>query len=107
MTSSEPFEDAFNEWPNRQPSTLEDWQALAFGLNHFEPWQILTVVEDADGVETILGACRVSVSEGEGWVDQIAIRREARGPRSVSPLTWSHSTFVATVHSYLTKLKEL
>lgn len=24
---------------------------------------------------------------------------------SVSPLTWSHSTFVATVHSYITKLK--
>ena len=26
-------------------------------------------------------------------------------PISVSPLTWSHSTFVATVHSYLAKLK--
>ncbi len=29
------------------------------------------------------------------------------GPVSVSPLTWSHSTFVATVHSYLNKLDEL
>lgn len=28
-------------------------------------------------------------------------------PISVSPLTWSHSTFVATVVSYLNKLKEL
>jgi len=28
-------------------------------------------------------------------------------PRSVSPLTWSHSTFVAAVHSYLAKLGEL
>lgn len=28
-------------------------------------------------------------------------------PASVSPLTWSHSTFVATVHSYLDKLKQL
>ncbi len=27
-------------------------------------------------------------------------------PRSVSPLTWSHSTFVATVLSYLKKLRE-
>lgn len=26
---------------------------------------------------------------------------------SVSPLTWSHSTFVATVHNYLAKLKEI
>lgn len=29
------------------------------------------------------------------------------GPASVSPLTWSHSTFVATVHSYLKKLNEV
>lgn len=28
-------------------------------------------------------------------------------PRSVSPLTWSHSTFVACVHSYLTRAREL
>ena len=26
---------------------------------------------------------------------------------SVSPLTWSHSTFIATVHSYLRKMREL
>ena len=45
------FEDAFNEWPNRQPSTLEDWQAIAFGRSDFEPWQIITVVEEVDGVE--------------------------------------------------------
>jgi glucoamylase len=29
------------------------------------------------------------------------------GPLSVSPLTWSHSTFVASVNSYLTKLRSL
>jgi GH15 family glucan-1,4-alpha-glucosidase len=28
-------------------------------------------------------------------------------PASVSPLTWSHSTFVATVVNYLKKLKEI
>ena len=28
-------------------------------------------------------------------------------PTSVSPLTWSHSTFIATVHSYLQKKKEI
>ena len=73
------FEDAFNEWPNRQPSTLEDWQAIAFGRSDFEPWQIITVVEEIEGVEHIQGACRLSVSNGEGWVDQVAVRREARG----------------------------
>lgn len=31
---------------------------------------------------------------------------ETGGPVSVSPLTWSHSTFVATVCSYLKKLRE-
>jgi glucoamylase len=29
------------------------------------------------------------------------------GPASVSPLTWSHSTFVATVQSYLKRLREV
>jgi GNAT superfamily N-acetyltransferase len=73
------FEDAFNEWPDRQPSTLDDWQAIAFGRSDFEPWQVVTVVQDVDGVERIVGACRVTVSDAEGWVDQIAVRREARG----------------------------
>jgi ribosomal protein S18 acetylase RimI-like enzyme len=73
------FEDAFNEWPDRQPSTFEDWQAFAFARSDFQPWQINTVVEDVDGVERILGACRISVSADEGWVDQIAVHREARG----------------------------
>jgi glucoamylase len=32
---------------------------------------------------------------------------ESSEPVSVSPLTWSHSTFVATVHSYLRKRRKL
>lgn len=32
---------------------------------------------------------------------------ESGEPISVSPLTWSHSTFIATVHSYLRKLRTL
>jgi len=32
---------------------------------------------------------------------------ESGVPVSVSPLTWSHSTFIATVHSYLRKTSEL
>jgi len=32
---------------------------------------------------------------------------ESGEPVSVSPLTWSHSTFIATVHSYLRKLRAL
>ena len=32
---------------------------------------------------------------------------ETHGQISVSPLTWSHSTFVSTVHNYLQRLKVL
>jgi ribosomal protein S18 acetylase RimI-like enzyme len=73
------FEDAFNEWPNRVPSTLEDWKAVAFERADSEPWQVLTVVEEVDGAERIVAACRVSCVNGEGWVDQIAVQRSARG----------------------------
>ncbi len=33
-------EDAFNEWPDRQPSTFEDWAASTVRRPGFEPWQI-------------------------------------------------------------------
>ena len=50
------------------------------------------------------------------WVTRIAlpsgvlaeqVHPETGGSLSVSPLTWSHSTFVATVCSYQARLKEL
>jgi GH15 family glucan-1,4-alpha-glucosidase len=34
------------------------------------------------------------------------VHPETGAPISVSPLTWSHSTFVATVQNYLKKLRE-
>ena len=71
-------EDAFNEWPNRQPSTFEDWSARILGRADFEPWQIILVVHDADGDEQVVGACTVTAHEGAGWIDQIAVRRDAR-----------------------------
>ncbi len=50
------------------------------------------------------------------WVTKYALRSGVLaeqldpltgGPASVSPLTWSHSTFVATVQSYLKRLREV
>jgi len=73
------IEDAFNEWPDRQPSSFGDWQAIAFGRADFAPWQVITVVQEVDGVEQLVGACRISVTGTEGWLDQIAVRRDARG----------------------------
>lgn len=76
------IEDAFNEWPNRQPSTFEDWEVATLQRSDFEPWQVIVMVEDAEGAESaerIVGACKVTAHDGVGWVDQIAVRREARG----------------------------
>jgi len=47
------FEEAFNEWPDRVPTTLEDWEAIALARADFEPWQVMTMVEVADGVEHV------------------------------------------------------
>ena len=41
-------EDAFNEWPNRDPASFEDWAALTIRRPSFEPWQMLLVVEGTD-----------------------------------------------------------
>ena len=73
------IEDAFNEWPNREPSSFADWEAATLHRNDFEPWQVILVVADVDGRERVVGACKLTASEGLGWVDQVAVRREARG----------------------------
>ena len=69
------IEDAFNEWPNRPPSTYEDWQAVVLRRPGFEPWHLLVAV---DGDE-VVGACFSSVSEDVVWIDQLAVRRDQRG----------------------------
>lgn len=74
------IEDAFNEWPDRQPSTFEDWRAHTIARSDFAPWQVVTAWRaDSDGGESLVGVCIVSVTDGEGWVDQVAVRRDARG----------------------------
>jgi mycothiol synthase len=75
----EVVERAFNEWPNRRPSTYEDWAARVVARDDFEPWQLITVVADSDQGEQIVGACKLSITDEEGWVDAIAVAREARG----------------------------
>jgi mycothiol synthase len=74
------IEDAFNEWPDRQPSTFEDWAPGVIGRDGFEPWNLLLAVERvADGSEVVVGACHVVLSDDEGWVNQIAVRADRRG----------------------------
>jgi ribosomal protein S18 acetylase RimI-like enzyme len=75
----EVIEEAFNEWPNRDPSSYEDWAPGVVGRGGFEPWHLLLATRSADDGEEIVGACHLVMSGDEGWVNQIAVRRDQRG----------------------------
>ena len=69
-------EDAFSEWPERAPSTFEDWAPKVMGREGFEPWQ-LRVVTNASG--QIVGACAIVVYGDCGCVAYLAVRADVRG----------------------------
>jgi GNAT superfamily N-acetyltransferase len=74
------IEDAFNEWPDRTPSSYEEWAPGVVGRSGFEPWQLLVATtRDAAGHEEIAGAAYLIIAGDEGWVDQLAVRRDQRG----------------------------
>jgi len=61
--------------------------------------------EDLKGAIEIIEWCAKNALESGVLAEQIS--PVDGSPVSVSPLTWSHSTFVATVENYLKKQKEL
>ena len=69
-------EDAFNEWPDRQPSSFDDWAANTIRRPRFEPWQIRFVVDDAG---TPVGMAFTIVADGCGYIAQLAVRADRRG----------------------------
>lgn len=69
-------EDAFNEWPERQPSTFEDWAAGSVLRPGFEPWQV-RLVTGPDGAA--VGTAFLIVAGAFGYVDQLAVHAEHRG----------------------------
>lgn len=73
------IEDAFNEWPTRLPSSPEAWRAMTLDRDDFDP--SLLVVAEHDG--EVIGASVGYLVDGErgreGWVDQLAVRRDHRG----------------------------
>lgn len=73
------IEDAFNEWPDRDPSSYEDWAATVLGRPGFEPWHLLLAVHDDGEREVVVGACHLVLSSGTGWVNQLAVQRAHRG----------------------------
>jgi mycothiol synthase len=76
-------EDAFNEWPDRDPVAYEDWAAVVLDRPGFEPWQLLLAIEkdgEKDGsAERVVGVCFVIASVDTGWVQYLAVRRDRRG----------------------------
>jgi GNAT superfamily N-acetyltransferase len=70
------IEDAFNEWPDRDPAAIEDWASSTVGRPGFQPWQ-LRFVDDPAG--TAVGVCFTILAGRTGYVDQVAVRRDQRG----------------------------
>ena len=70
------IEDAFNEWPGRDPSSYDDWAPRGPLRPGFEPWQIRFAV-DPGGAE--VGVCYTILAGATGYVDAIAVRRDQRG----------------------------
>ena len=75
-TAFQLIEDAFNEWPDRDPARYEDWAPRGPLRPGFEPWQIRFVV-DPQGTE--VGVCYTILAPPTAYVDQVAVRRDHRG----------------------------
>ena len=69
-------EDAFNEWPDRQPVPYDDWAARVVRRPGFEPWH-LRLASDPGG--EVVGVGYVFVSGEYGYVPTLAVRRDQRG----------------------------
>jgi GNAT superfamily N-acetyltransferase len=70
------IDDAFLEWSDREPETVEEWASTTIRREGFEPW-LLPVVVDAE--DRIVGAAYLINSDAEeGWVQQLAVHRDHR-----------------------------
>jgi GNAT superfamily N-acetyltransferase len=69
-------EDAFNEWPDRQPVAYDDWAARVVRRPGFEPWHLRLATEPGGEV---VGVGYVFVSGDCGYVPTLAVRRDQRG----------------------------
>lgn len=69
-------EDAFNEWPDRNPSKFEDWRALT--VDHISVRLDLSVVACWDEQPVGVGIA-FDYEDGEAWVEQLAVSADHRG----------------------------
>ncbi|KGN34627.1 GCN5 family acetyltransferase [Knoellia sinensis KCTC 19936] len=70
------IEDAFGEWPDRDPSSYDDWAPRGPLRPGFESWQIRFVTDDSG---TDVGVAYTILADRTGYVDAIAVRRDQRG----------------------------
>jgi mycothiol synthase len=68
------IEDAFSEWPDRQPTAFGDWASRAIHREGFEPWMVPVAV---DGDE-IVGVANLVPSPESGWVQYLATKASHR-----------------------------
>ena len=68
------IEDAFAEWPDRDPESYEDWVAQTLRRPGFVPERLVLAVR---GEDEVVGAM-VLVDDDEPFVDQLAVAREHR-----------------------------
>jgi GNAT superfamily N-acetyltransferase len=80
------FEDAFNEWPGRDPQPFEEWAAITTRRPDFTPELFALAV---DGDQVVGGALSLDVS-GEGWIDKLAVKATHRG-RGIARALLQHS----------------
>jgi mycothiol synthase len=66
------IEDAFNEWPGRQPTEFEGWSAYVLGHASFAPGLSRLAFDGDELVGAVM--CLDYEGQGEGWVPQVATK---------------------------------
>ena len=74
------IENAFNEWPDREPTSYEEWEATVARHAAFQP--DASVVAEWDGEPVGIGIGFDYADEpDEGWIEQLAVAAPYRGQR--------------------------
>ncbi len=80
------FEDAFNEWPGRQPQPFEEWTAITTRRADFRG-ELFALAVDGD---EIVGGAMTFPFAGEGWIDKVAVKATHRN-RGIARALLQHS----------------
>jgi mycothiol synthase len=68
------IEDAFGEWPDREPTAFDDWATRAIHRDGFEPWMLPVAFEN----DEIVGVANLIPYPDTGWVQYLATKASHR-----------------------------